>query len=151
MTRLALLSLSLLLATAAVAQTLETSPLAIRSDETEHVFTVEIANDSEEIRRGLMDRTEMAPDAGMLFDFGEPREANMWMKDTILPLDMLFITADGQVIAIAHDTVPGSLRTINPGVSVKGVLELNAGTAARLGIEPGDIVEHPIFGNADAQ
>ena len=131
---------------AAFAQ-LETGPLSIQSGDEVHAFTVELANDPEEITTGLMDRTELAADAGMLFDFGQPREANMWMKNTLISLDMLFLDTDGEVLAIARDTVPGSLRRINPGVPVKGVLELAGGRAAELGIEPGDVVQHEIFGN----
>lgn len=131
---------------AAFAQ-LETGPLSIQSGDEVHAFTVELANDPEEITTGLMDRTELAADAGMLFDFGQPREANMWMKNTLISLDMLFLDTDGKVLAIARDTVPGSLRRINPGVPVKGVLELAGGRAAELGIEPGDVVQHEIFGN----
>lgn len=138
----------ILLVPAAFAQ-LETGPLIIESESGSHAFTVELADEPDEISRGLMERTEMAPDAGMVFDFGVPREANMWMKNTILPLDMLFFTEDGNIIAIARDTVPGSLRQINPGVPVKGVLELNAGRTAELGIEPGDTVRHALLGNMD--
>lgn len=131
---------------AAFAQ-LETGPLSIQSGDDVHAFTVELANDPEEITTGLMERTELAPDAGMLFDFGVPREANMWMKNTLISLDMLFLDSDGKVLAIARETVPGSLRRINPGVPVKGVLELAGGRADELGIEPGDVVQHEVFGN----
>ncbi|MEZ5984784.1 MAG: DUF192 domain-containing protein [Hyphomonas sp.] len=137
-----------LTAPAALAE-LETSPLTIESSNGVHAFTVEIADEPEEITTGLMNRESMDPDAGMLFDFGQPREAAMWMKNTLIPLDMLFMAPDGQVIAIARNAVPGSLRTITPGVPVKAVLELNGGRAEELGIEPGDEVIHPIFGNAD--
>ena len=130
---------------AVYAQTLETSSLSIETDEGAHAFTVEIADDPEEITRGLMDRETMDPDAGMLFDFGNPREPAMWMKNTLIPLDMIFIASDGTIQMIARNTVPGSLRTISPGMPVKGVLELNGGRAAELDIEPGDKVVHPIF------
>ena len=127
---------------------LETGPLTIDSSNGAHAFTVELADEPDEIRTGLMFRESMDPDAGMLFDFGQPREASMWMKNTLIPLDMLFMDPAGKFIAIARNTVPGSLRTVTPGVPVKAVLELNGGRAAELGIEPGDEVRHPIFGNA---
>ena len=139
---------AIVLAVPAALAELETGPLTITSGDSTHAFTVELANDPEEITTGLMNRESMDADAGMLFDFGQPREASMWMKNTLIPLDMLFIDPAGRVIAIARNAVPGSLRTISPGVPVKGVLELNGGRAAELGIEPGDEVHHPIFGNA---
>ncbi len=132
------------LAQSAFAQ-LTVSPLTIRTDEASHAFTVEIADTAEEIRDGLMFRESLAPEAGMLFDFGEVRPASMWMKNTLIPLDMLFMDAEGQVIAIARNAVPGSLRSLGPGVPVRAVLEIPGGRAKELGITPGDTVEHPIF------
>ena len=138
---------SLLLWLPAAYAQLETGPLKIVSGETVHSFTVELADEPEEIQTGLMNREEMADNAGMIFDFGEPRQANMWMKNTLIPLDMLFMDTDGTILAIARNAVPGSLRRINPGVPVKGVLELNGGRAEELGIVPGDTVQHAMFGN----
>ena len=132
----------------AAAQTLDVSPLTIRSGETEHMFTVEIADEPEEISNGLMHRESLDRDKGMLFQFAQPREPAMYMKNTLIPLDMLFIAEDGRIEMIARNAVPGSLRTISPGTPVKGVLELNGGQAAELGIQPGDIVVHPFFGTA---
>ena len=126
---------------------LETSPLTIQTDDGDHAFTVELVDEPEEIRTGLMFRESLNADSGMLFDFGEPRQANMWMKNTLIPLDMLFMDSDGKILAIARDAVPGSLRTIGPGVPVKGVLEINGGLAEQLGVLPGDTVKHEIFGN----
>jgi uncharacterized membrane protein (UPF0127 family) len=132
------------LAQSAFAQ-LAVTPLTIKSDEASHAFTVEIASTEDDIRQGLMFRESLAPDAGMLFDFGQVRPASMWMKNTLIPLDMLFMDAEGQVIAIARNAVPGSLRSLGPGVPVRAVLEIPGGRAKALGITPGDTVEHPIF------
>lgn len=126
---------------------LDVTPLSVRSGGDTHEFTVEIADTPEAIQQGLMFRERLAPDAGMLFDFGVTRQAGMWMKNTLIPLDMLFILEDGRVVAIARNAQPGSLRSISPGVPVRAVLELAGGRAAQLGIEPGDIVVHPLFGN----
>lgn len=107
-----------------------------------HDFTVELALTPEQHQQGLMFRREMAPDAGMLFDFGNRnRRASMWMKNTYIPLDMLFIKADGQIESIAERTTPHSLEVISSRGSVRYVLELNGGTAARIGIAAGDRVE----------
>lgn len=135
---------------AAIADPMEVTPLTIVSAEASHEFTVEIANDREEISFGLMERESLDADKGMLFDFDPPREPSMFMKNTLIPLDMLFISHDGYVEMIARNTVPGSLRTISPGVPVRAVLEINGGQAAELGIQPGDTVEHPLFGNVAA-
>jgi uncharacterized membrane protein (UPF0127 family) len=126
---------------------LATAPLSIKTDEATHAFTVEVADTPEAITQGMMFRESMAPDAGMLFDFGEVRQASMWMKNTLISLDMLFIDADGQVIAIARNAVPGSTRSLGPGVPVRAVLEIPGGRAKELGIQPGDTVQHPIFGS----
>ncbi len=143
----ALLAALACLAQAAFAQ-LPTGTVSIETGETSHRFNVEIAATPEAISAGLMFRTELAPDAGMLFDFGGEREASMWMKNTLLPLDMLFIDGAGTVVMIARNTTPGSLRSIGPGVPVRGVLEIAGGRAKALQIEPGDTVVHPIFGSA---
>lgn len=127
------------------------TPLTIETDEGSHTFTVEIADDQEEISYGLMNRESMDADAGMLFDFAQPRDPAMYMKNTLISLDMLFISTDGTIEMIARNTVPGSLRTISAGIPVKAVLELNGGRAAELGIEPMDTVIHPIFGNTDTE
>lgn len=110
-----------------------------------HEFSVELARTTEQMAQGLMFRTRLAADAGMLFDLDPPRRVSMWMKNTPIPLDMLFIAADGRIVAIAADTTPQSLELIDPGVAVRAVLELSAGTAARLSIEAGDFVRHGWF------
>ncbi len=122
----------------------ERGELAIVTASGRHEFTVELALTTAQHQQGLMFRREMAPDAGMLFDFGpRPRRASMWMKNTYIPLDMLFIKADGQVESIAERTTPHSLEAISSRGMVRYVLEISGGTAAKLGIAPGDRVELP--------
>lgn len=121
------------------------SVLRIETGRGPAVFSVELALTPQQQARGLQKRRTLPADAGMLFDFGAPRRVSMWMKDTYIPLDMLFIGADGRIAAIARDTEPLSLETISPAAPARAVLELNAGTAARLGIDVGDRIDHPIF------
>ena len=92
-----------------------------------------------------MYRRKLAPDAGMLFDYKTPQRVSMWMKNTFIPLDMIFIAADGRIVNIAERTVPQSKTVISSQGKIRGVLEINGGTVARLGIKPGDRVRHPIF------
>lgn len=108
-------------------------------------FNVEIAVTADERAKGLMYRTELAPDAGMLFDFAATQPVYMWMKNTYVPLDMVFIRADGHIARIAADTTPLSTRTIESGEPVRAVLELPAGTAKARGIAAGDVVRHRFF------
>lgn len=111
-----------------------------------HGFAVEVASTPEQLSQGLMYRKTLPADAGMLFDFGESKPVSMWMKNTLIPLDMVFIAADGRVVGVAQRAVPGSLEVISSPGPVRGVLELNGGTAERLGIRAGDRVLHPLFG-----
>ncbi len=108
-------------------------------------FEVELAVNAEQRAQGLMFRRKLPEMAGMLFVYGKEWEVSMWMKNTVIPLDMFFIKGDGRIVAIAERTVPYSLETISSGQPVTGVLELNGGTAARLGIRPGDRVRHSAF------
>jgi uncharacterized membrane protein (UPF0127 family) len=112
-----------------------------------HPFTVELATTPAQMEQGLMFRQSLAPDAGMLFDFTTPSVAMMWMKNTLIPLDMLFVDGQGRVVNIHERAVPGSLATIAAAAPVRAAIELNGGTAARLGIRPGDRVIYPIFGS----
>lgn len=107
------------------------------------VFTVELADTDASRAEGLMFRKEMAADHGMLFDFRREQPVWFWMKNTYLPLDMIFARADGVIVSIARDAVPLSEETIGSGGSVRFVLEVNAGTAERLGLKPGDRLMHP--------
>ena len=95
--------------------------------------------------RGLMNRNNLAPDRGMLFDFKREQPVAFWMKNTLIPLDMIFIRADGRVNSIARNAVPGDLTPIPSGGPVRAVLEIPGGQAAKIGIEPGDRVLHRIF------
>ena len=120
--------------------------LVIRGGAREHRFSVEIARTPREHSQGLMFRRRMAADAGMLFVYDPPRPVSMWMRNTYLPLDMLFIAPDGRISRIVERTVPLSEENIPSRGTVRAVLELNAGTAARLGIKPGATVETPAIG-----
>jgi len=124
-------------------QASEISPLTIDTAGGVQHFSVEVVETPEAQSRGLMYRTHLAPDAGMLFPFGDDAPRSFWMKNTILPLDMIFIRSTGEIVAIAENTVPYSLRPISPRALASAVLELNAGTAQRLGIRLGDHVHHP--------
>ena len=133
-----------LFAGAVCAQAFETLSIATRAGQRQ-AFRVEVARNDADRAQGLMFRRSMPADQGMLFDFGRVEPVSMWMQNTYLPLDMLFIRADGTIARIAPNTEPLSTRTIPSGEPVLSVLELNAGTAAKLGIKPGDRVEHPMF------
>jgi uncharacterized membrane protein (UPF0127 family) len=109
------------------------------------VFSVEMAVTDEERARGLMYRKELPEGRGMLFDFKRDQEISMWMQNTYIPLDMIFIRADGRIHRIAQNTEPLSTRIVSSGGAVRAVLEVIGGTAKRLGIAPGDRVAHPIF------
>lgn len=106
-------------------------------------FSVELAVTEEQHQRGLMFREEMADDAGMLFLFGDRRHRVFWMKNTLIPLDILFIDAGGRIMKVHHRAVPGSLETIASDYPVVAVLEINGGLARKLGIKAGDMVRHP--------
>ncbi|MEO8558645.1 MAG: DUF192 domain-containing protein [Rhodospirillales bacterium] len=108
-------------------------------------FKIELALTPEQQQHGLMFRKEVKPYEGMLFDFGPPRPIAMWMQNTLVPLDMLFIAADGRITRIAANTKPLSTDTIESGGPVKAVLEITGGSALLLGIKPGDHVIHPMF------
>jgi uncharacterized membrane protein (UPF0127 family) len=108
-------------------------------------FDVEIAATSEQRGQGLMFRESMAEDSGMLFIYAAEQPIRMWMRNTLIPLDMLFIARDGHIVNIAERTEPLSEAVIASVEPALGVVELNAGTAHRLGIRPGDRVRHPAF------
>ncbi|MBO9698261.1 MAG: DUF192 domain-containing protein [Sphingopyxis sp.] len=112
-----------------------TIPVTVAAAGKAHVFNVEVARTDEEQARGLMFRTGLPADGGMLFPFEKPRIASFWMKNTLIPLDMVFIRADGSIDRIAENSIPESLEPVVSGGEVSAVLELAGGTAARLGID----------------
>jgi uncharacterized membrane protein (UPF0127 family) len=119
--------------------------MVIESTSGPHSFQTEVADTDPARARGLMFRRHLAADHAMLFVWNAPIEAAMWMKNTYIPLDMLFVAGDGRVVYIATNTKPESLDVITAGRPVKAVIEVAGGTAARLGIKPGDRVRHPAF------
>ncbi|QEL26308.1 DUF192 domain-containing protein [Bosea sp. F3-2] len=120
-------------------------PLVIVSGGTRHAFQVEVMRTPDQRAKGLMFRNYMPADRGMLFDFGASEPVAMWMQNTYISLDMLFIRADGTIARIAERTEPLSTRTIPSGEPVLSVLEINGGVSKQLGLKPGDKVEHPLF------
>lgn len=111
---------------------------------------VELAADPASRRRGLMHRRHLPPQTGMLFDYGREQSVQMWMKNTRIPLDMLFVDGDGRIVHIVRHTDPGSHELIDSGQPVRAVLEVNAGFSSRQGISTGQLVRHAIFGNRPA-
>lgn len=122
-------------------------PLEIVTRNGVQVFSVEMATTEEEKKTGLMYRKELADGKGMLFDFNPEQEISMWMKNTYVSLDMIFIRADGRILSIADNTEPLSTKIISSRGPARAVLEVVAGTAQKYGIRPGDRVGHPLFGS----
>lgn len=141
---LSLIAVYLLWATApAVPAGRET--LEIASKTGVHAFSVEMATTEAEREKGLMYRKSLPEGQGMLFDFQRDQEVGFWMKNTYIPLDMIFIRGDGRILRIAENTEPLSERIVSSNGPVRAVLEVIGGTARKLGIAPGDRVAHPIF------
>lgn len=110
-----------------------------------HAFSVEMAVTDAERSQGLMNRKSLPEGQGMLFDFHRDQEVGFWMKNTYIPLDMIFIRSDGRIMRIAENTEPLSERIVPSNGPVRAVLEVIGGTSRKLGIAPGDRVAHPIF------
>lgn len=121
---------------------LQQVPLTIRAANGPHLFTVEVARTQEEQARGLMYRTSLAADRGMIFPFDPPQDASFWMKNTLIPLDMIFIRGDGSIARIAT-AQPQSLDPVGAAEPIAAVLEIRGGHAAELGIRAGDRVDWP--------
>ena len=117
----------------------------VTGQSTRHAFRVELATNDTDRARGLMNRRKLDANAGMLFDYREEVPISMWMRNTLIPLDMLFIAGDGRIVNIKERAIPHDETPIFSGAPVRAVLELNGGTVGRLGIKPGDRVEHPLF------
>jgi uncharacterized membrane protein (UPF0127 family) len=158
MQRRTLLALAATLSLAVMAQAPEpTKPqpelpkeklVIVTHDGKQHVFNVEMALTEDQQTTGEMFRPKVPEDGGMLFDWGVARESQMWMRNTLVSLDMVFINADGSIRSIAEDTTPRSLAVIDSRGPVRATLELAAGVTAKLDIRVGDTVKQRIFGNA---
>jgi uncharacterized membrane protein (UPF0127 family) len=127
----------------------ELKPLTIVSPTgTEHKFNVEEAKTLAQQARGMMFREEMDDDFGMIFEFSEPKVATIWMKNTAIPLDILFVRSNGKILKIEHRAQPFTQRSASSEAVVAAVVELRGGRALELGIQPGDTVKHTFFGNS---
>lgn len=142
-----IISLSFLAATPQVQSDDQSGTLWIETEAGRHNFVVEIAATPEEQSRGLMYRRSMAVDHGMLFTLKTSRKVSFWMKNTYIPLDMLFLDRDGTILQIAEMTEPLTEDSHASRMKVSGVLEINGGLAGELGISVGDKVHHSSFGN----
>ncbi len=120
---------------------LKVVPLTVTHGSTRHKFRVEVAASAQEQARGLMFRNAMGADEGMIFPMSPPRGASFWMRNTVIPLDIIFIGIDGRISNIAANAIPYDETALSSVGEVKAVLELNGGRAAQLGIAPGDKVE----------
>jgi hypothetical protein len=123
--------------------------LTISGDFGQATFGIEIADDPQERAQGLMFVEDIPLLEGMLFVYEEPQFVSFWMKNTLIPLDMLFAAPSGEILSIHENAVPGDLTPIRGGDGIQMVLEINGGLATRLGIAEGDVMQHPSFG-ADA-
>ncbi len=121
------------------------TPLFATTPKGEFTYNIELAVSGKQRTRGLMFRKQMPQDYGMLFDFDRTQKVMMWMKNTFLPLDMIFMRVDGTIAHIVENTTPHSLAIISSRFPVRFVLELNAGEVARTGMKPGQILKHAVF------
>jgi len=122
-------------------------PVTVRmSDGTEHIFQSEMALTQQQQAQGMMFRTQMAPDDGMLFIFGEVRRASFWMRNTLIPLDIIFVRANGRIANIVANAAPETDSHRRSTGRVAAVLEIPGGRAAELGIKAGDLIIHPLLG-----
>jgi uncharacterized membrane protein (UPF0127 family) len=146
MSRVAALALALTVGPAAAEVPCAPDRLDLRWPGGEASFAVELADTPEERATGLMFRPSLDPEAGMLFVYESPRRPMFWMKNTLIPLDMIFADATGTVTRVLADAAPGDLTPLDGGEGVMFVLEINGGLAARLGIAAGAELRHPAIG-----
>lgn len=146
------LAASLCLAVPALAQNMPApmdfgpkETLTILSNGTPHAFNIEVADNQAELSRGMMFRDVVAPKDGMLFEFGSERVVSIWMKNTSVFLDVIFVRADGRILKIEHSAKPYSLRSMTSEAPVTAVFEIAGGQANALGIRPGDVLQHSYF------
>ena len=143
---LGLIVLTALLPLRAVAAACRADEVLLRWDGGTARFSVELADTPETRAQGLMNRPRMARGAGMLFIYEYPQRVAFWMKNTLIPLDMIFVGPDGVVRGVHANAVPGDETAIPGGSGILAVLEINGGLAAALGIAPGAQMRHPAFG-----
>jgi len=125
----------------------EPQPLIIVSENGEHEFSVEEAKTLDQQARGMMFRETMADDSGMIFEFEDPKVATIWMKNTAISLDILFVRSNGKILKIEHMAQPYKLRSASSEAVVAAVVELKGGMSKDLGIQPGDTIKHTFFDN----
>lgn len=130
----------------AAADLTSVEPLEIITATGPHILRVEVAKTSKEREKGLMFRTSLPENGGMLFDFHNEQQIFMWMKNTPLSLDMIFVSRAGRVVSLAQEATPFSEQVISSGAPASAVIEVSAGTARKFSVAVGDIVRHPIFG-----
>lgn len=123
----------------------------LTADGRQHTLNIWVADTDAHRQQGLMMVQHLPDHSGMLFVFDRPQRIQMWMKNTLIPLDMLFIDANGRIDSIAANTTPMSLKIIASDTPVLGVLEVAGGTANQLGIRPGSLIRHPVFGSVAGQ
>ncbi|MCK0143843.1 DUF192 domain-containing protein [Aliiroseovarius sp. F20344] len=128
----------------------EPDRVSVRGPWGQAAFTIEVADDPRERAKGLMFREALPTTHGMLFLFEQPQQVGFWMKDTLIPLDMIFVQEDGTVSRVHHNAIPHDTTLIDGGAGVRAVLEVNGGIAARFGIDEGSELQHPAFDQADA-
>ena len=125
----------------------EPQPLTIVTADGEHEFAVDEAKTLDQQARGMMWRDSMDADTGMIFEFEEPKVATIWMKNTSIPLDILFVRSNGKILKIEHSHKPYTQRSASSEAVIAAVVELKGGEAKARGIRPGDVIKHPFFGN----